>query len=68
MGGNGIQGHICFCQQGGEGVMIRPSLIGDEVPGHIGVVICVKIASQAHCQLLESTLLLGLTDLHSKTL
>ena len=42
--------------------MIWPRLIGDGVPGHIGVVNCVKIASLAHCQLLESTLLFGLAD------
>ena len=60
---NGHQWHNCFCrQQGGEGVMIWPRMIGDGVLVHIGVIECVKIASLEHCQLLESTLLPGLAD------
>ena len=42
--------------------MIWPRMTGDGVLDHNGVVKCVKIASLAHCQLLESTLLLGLAD------
>ena len=37
-------------------------MIEDGILGHVGILKCVKTASTTHCQLLESTLHLGLTD------